>query len=156
LLQSLLWYYYCDIHFIQVEQASTLGGGMAEENCIATAAVFIVADLKKSTSWYVDHLGFFAADLDWNENPSFSIVRCEGAAIMLKQGKKKAMANRHHAPGEVVSDAYFWVRDLKKIKLNLDVGGTEIFAGPTKRSYGCTEIMVLDPDDYLICFGNCP
>jgi len=134
---------------------------MAEANCIATAAVFIVADLRKSTQWYIEHLGFVAAKLNWNENPTFSIVRCDGAAIMLKQGAKKALhnrhlANRHYTPGDVVSDAYIWVRDLKKIELLLKVGDTPIFAGPIKRAYGCTEIMVVDPDDYLICFGHCP
>ncbi|VAW22907.1 hypothetical protein MNBD_ALPHA11-1537 [hydrothermal vent metagenome] len=134
---------------------------MEVANCIATAAVFIVADLRKSTNWYIEQLGFVAAELNWDENPTFSIVRCEGAAIMLKQGGKKSLdnrqlANRHYTPGDVVSDVYFWVQDLKKIELSLKVGNTPIFAGPIKRSYGCTEIMVVDPDDYLICFGRCP
>ena len=129
---------------------------MAEANCIATAAVFIVADLKKSTEWYIERLGFVAAKLDWGERPAFSVIRCDGASIMLKQGDKKSLANRHYTPGDVVADAYFWVRDLKKIELLLKVGDTPIFAGPVKRAYGCTEIMVIDPDDYLICFGRCP
>jgi len=129
---------------------------MAVANCIATAAVFIVADLKKSTQWYIEQLSFVAAELNWDENPTFSIVRWEGAAIMLKQGGKKSLANRHYTPGDVVSDVYFWVRDLKKTELSLKVGNTPIFAGPIKRAYGCTEIMVVDPDDYLICFGHCP
>ncbi len=129
---------------------------MAEANCIATAAVFIVADLQRSTKWYTEHLDFVAAELDWDERPTFTIVRCEGAAVMLKEGQKKSLANRHYTPGEVVSDAYFWVRDLSRLELALKVGGTPIFAGPTRRAYGCTEIMVVDPDDYLICFGHCP
>ncbi len=132
------------------------GGNMNSNNLIATAAVLIVSDLRVSTDWYVEHLDFSAAKLDWNEKPTFSLVEREGAAIMLKQGVQKRVANRHLTPGSVVFDAFIWVRDLRKIEMLLKVTGTPLFAGPTKRAYGCTEIMVLDPDDYLICFGYCP
>ncbi len=129
---------------------------MGESDYIATAAVFIVSDLKKSTQWYVDKLGFVAAELDWNETPALSVLRFGEAAIMLRQGNRKPLANRHHMPGEVIGDVYFWVRDLKEIELALQVGGVPVFAGPTRRAYGCIELMVTDPDDYLICFGKCP
>ena len=129
---------------------------MSNGNLIATAAVLIVSDLWVSTEWYVSHLGFTAAKLDWNEQPTFSLVEREGAAIMLKQSTQKRVANRHLTPGDVVFDAFVWVRNLRKIEMQLKETETPLFAGPTKRAYGCTEIMVLDPDDYLICFGYCP
>ncbi len=129
---------------------------MGNNNCIATAAVFIVQDLRRSTEWYTSQLDFQAAKLDWSERPTMSLVEREGAAIMLKQGKERGVANRHRTPGDVICDAYIWVRDLKKIELMLSVAGTPLFSGPVKRVYGCTEIMVVDPDDYLICFGYCP
>ncbi len=127
-----------------------------KHNCIATAAAFIVRDLEISVKWYTEHLNFNSAKLDWSENPTFCIVECEGAAIMLKQGESIGRANRHHTPGFAMFDAYIWVRDLEKLALTLKVCGTPVFAGPTKRAYGCTELMFVDPDDYLICFGYCP
>ncbi len=126
------------------------------KNCIATAAAFVVADLERSVKWYTEQLNFTSARLDWSEHPTFSIVELEGAAIMLKEGEKARVANRHHTPGEAMFDAYIWVRDLDKLALTIKVCGTPVFAGPTKRTYGCTELMVVDPDDYLICFGHCP
>ena len=129
---------------------------MSRANLIATAAVLVVADLKRATDWYTNQLDFTAAKLDWGEHPTFSLVEREGAAIMLKLGKERGKANRHLTPGDIICDAFIWVHDLDKLGLMLKVGGTPIFAGPLKRAYGCTEIMVLDPDDYLICFGYCP
>ena len=129
---------------------------MGAANLIATAAVLVVTDLKRSTDWYTNQLDFTAAKLDWDEKPNFSLVEREGAAIMLKLGQEKRVANRHCTPGDVICDVFIWVRDLKKIELSLKVAGTPIFAGPMQRAYGCTEIMVVDPDDYLICFGYCP
>ena len=125
-------------------------------NCIATAAAFVVADLGRSVKWYTEQLNFTSARLDWSEHPTFCIVEFEGAAIMLKEGETSGVANRHHTPGEAMFDAYIWVRDLDKLALTIKVCGTPVFAGPTRRSYGCTELMFVDPDDYLICFGHCP
>ena len=129
---------------------------MGATNFIATAAVLVVTDLKRSTDWYSNQLDFTAAKLDWDEQPNFSLVEREGAAIMLKLGPEKAIANRHRTPGDVICDVFIWVRDLKKVELSLKVAGTPIFAGPMQRAYGCTEVMVVDPDDYLISFGYCP
>lgn len=128
---------------------------MPRANLIATAAVLVVSDLKRATDWYTNQLDFSAAKLDWGEEPTFSLVEREGAAIMLKLGQERGKANRHLTPGDVICDAFIWVHDLAKIELTLKVAGTPIFAGPMKRAYGCTEIMVVDPDDYLICFGYC-
>ncbi|MCF6303115.1 MAG: hypothetical protein L3J13_07945 [Devosiaceae bacterium] len=129
---------------------------MTNVNLIATAAVLVVSDLKRATDWYTNQLDFRAAKLDWGEEPNFSLVEREGGSIMLKLAPKSGTANRHLTPGAVICDAFIWVRDLQKIELMLNVAGTPIFAGPMKRAYGCTEIMVVDPDDYLICFGYCP
>jgi len=129
---------------------------MPDTNYIATAAVFIVKDLARSVAWYTERLDFQAAKLDWNENPAFAIVERDGAAIMLKQGNTPGTANRRLTPGDIIFDAYIWVRDLKKLELALKISDTQVFAGPTRRVYGCTEIMVADPDDYLVCFGHCP
>ena len=129
---------------------------MPRANLIATAGVLVVRDLKRATDWYTTQLDFTAAKLDWSEQPTFSLVEREGAAIMLKSAEKSGVANRHLTPGDVICDVFIWVQDLKKLELMLNVAGTPIFAGPMTRGYGCTEIMVVDPDDYLICFGYCP
>lgn len=125
-------------------------------NLIATAAVFVVSDLRRSVDWYSQRLEFHAADLNWDESPTFCIVERQGAVIMLKQAPTPGTANRHLTPGLALFDAYVWVRDLAKMELAIKVSGTPLFAGPVKRAYGCTEIMVEDPDGYLICFGYCP
>ncbi len=125
-------------------------------NMIATAAVFVVADLRRSVEWYSSRLEFHAAEINWDEKPTFCIVEREGAAIMLKQAPRAGTANRHLTPGLALFDVYIWVRDLSRLELAIKVGGAPLYAGPVKRTYGCTEIMVEDPDGFLICFGHCP
>ena len=123
---------------------------------IDTAAVLIVSDLKRSWAWYRDRLGFEVSDLDWSVNPRFCIAEKEGASVMLRQGDRAGTPNRHLVPEPPIWDAYVWVRDIDKLAEALKSRKTPIHSGPVKMPHGCTELTVVDPDDFLIGFGYCP
>lgn len=127
----------------------------AKPNLLAAAPTLLVADLKAAADWYAEALGFTCA-IDWSVNPTFAIVKREGASIMLKEAASRGKANRRHVPALPLFDAYVWVRDIKKLADELHGRGTHVEFGPVTREYGCTEIGVVDPDDHLITFGYCP
>lgn len=122
---------------------------------VGTGAVFVTADLRGAVEWYAEKLGF-ACNVDWSVNPTFAIVECEGAAIMLKQGEKASPPLRRLTPGLALFDAYFWVSDIAALHAQLKAAGAPIVEGPVKRAYGCTEIAVEDPDGRRLQFGHCP
>ena len=77
---------------------------------------------------------------------------------MLKQGdcpedQSASAPNRDRVGG--LWDVYIWVQDLKPILQHFEAHGVA-YSEPEEMSYGCTEIVVTDPDGYLICFGFCP
>lgn len=126
-------------------------------NLISCAAVFIVSDIQSSVAFYRDQLGF-KIDQIWGEPPSFAIAESPNASIMLKQGNDparpaKPAPNTDRVGG--VWDVYVWVRNLDQICADLNDRGTQ-YSGPDAQPYDCTEIVVTDPDGYLICFGFCP
>lgn len=127
------------------------------DSLISCAAVLVVRDIHQSVAFYRDRLGFGVAEI-WGDPPSFAIADTPRASIMLKQvnggdGSKNPVPNKTRVGG--LWDAYIWVRDLKPVTDHLAATGTE-HSVPEEMSYGCTEIVVTDPDGYLICFGYCP
>ncbi|MCB1518619.1 MAG: hypothetical protein KDJ19_13520 [Hyphomicrobiaceae bacterium] len=125
-------------------------------NIIATAASLVVRDLKRSVDWYHERLEFDVPELDWDAKPRMCVIERDGGLLWLNEGNKPGPTNRHAQPGSNIFDAYFWIRDIKKLQLSIKVGGTPLFAGPVTRRYGAVELMVVDPDDHLLCFAQYP
>lgn len=125
-----------------------------DSNVLAGATSLVVVDLKSSVEWYQSCLEFKAQDLDWTANPTMCLLERGNGILLLNEVPARAKANRHFKPGSSICDAYFWVEDLQKLELAVKVSGNRLYAGPTKRSYGTIELMVVDPNDYLICFGQ--
>ena len=127
------------------------------ESLISCAAVLVVEDIHRSVAFYRDRLGFLVEQI-WDEPPSFAIADTPRASIMLKQADcaddtSIAVPNTTRVGG--LWDVYIWIKDLKSITDHLAATETD-YSPPEEMSYGCTEIVVTDPDGYLICFGYCP
>lgn len=127
---------------------------ISASNILAGATSLVVLDLKKSVEWYQSCLEFKAQDLDWDTKPSMCLLERGNGILLLNEAPNKPKANRHFKPGSSLCDAYFWIEDLGKLELAIKVSGHRLYAGPTKRSYGTIELMIVDPADYLICFGQ--
>ena len=124
---------------------------------ISCAGVLVVQDIHRSVAFYRDQLGFEIAEI-WGDPPSFAIADTPRASIMLKQaasdaGPDIARPNTTRVGG--LWDIYIWVQDLPPIIAHLAATNTP-HTVPEEMPYGCTEIVVTDPDGYLICFGYCP
>ena len=129
---------------------------MSRSHYIDTAAVLIVAQIRPSAEWYQNGLGFDIGNPDWAQNPKFIIAQNEGAAVMLREGKISRPPNRELVGDPPIWDVYIWVRDIEEIENQLKARKTPIHSGPERMPHGCTELTVLDPDGYKICFGYCP
>jgi len=127
------------------------------DQLISCAAVLVVTDIHRSVAFYRDRLGFAIAQI-WGEPPSFAIADTPRASIMLKQAdcdqdQPVATPNSNRVGG--LWDVYIWVTDLQPILDHLAKTGTD--HTPLENTpYECTEVVVTDPDGYLICFGYCP
>ncbi|MEM7329944.1 MAG: VOC family protein [Pseudomonadota bacterium] len=127
------------------------------KHLISCAGVLVVQDIHRSVAFYRDRLGFDIAEI-WGDPPSFAIADTPRASIMLKQaagdaGSEVAVPNATRVGG--LWDIYIWVQDLAPIIAHLDATKTP-HSAPEEMPHGCTEIVVTDPDGYLICFGYCP
>lgn len=127
------------------------------DQLISCAAVLVVTDIHQSVAFYRDKLGFAVAQI-WGEPPSFAIADSPRASIMLKQAdgdpdQPAVMPNSKRVGG--LWDVYIWVTDLQSILDQLAKTGTD-HSPPESTPYECTEVVVTDPDGYLICFGYCP
>ncbi len=129
--------------------------GQKPHNLISGAAVFVVADIHRSVEFYRDQLGFQIETIH-GDPPSFAIADSPYASIMLKQAATEGNAgvpNNQLIGG--LWDAYIWVRNLDLVMADLDRRKT-LYSDPEGMPYGCTEIVVTDPDGFRICFGYCP
>ncbi|MEL7108934.1 MAG: VOC family protein [Pseudomonadota bacterium] len=127
------------------------------EQLISCAAILVVTDIHRSVAFYRDKLGFEVAQI-WGDPPSFAIADTPRASIMLKQADCDEDGGGPTPNATRVGglwDTYIWVKDLQAILDLLATTGAK-HSDPEVTPYGCTEIVVTDPDGYLICFGYCP
>ncbi len=127
------------------------------DHLISCAAVLVVSDIHRAAAFYKEKLGFNIAEI-WGDPPSFAIADTPRASIMLKQGptdqSKSLLAPNSKRVGGLW-DVYIWVTDLAPL-LERFADTVVSHAQPEVAPHGCTEIVVTDPDGYLICFGYCP
>ena len=106
-------------------------------------AILSVADMNVSKAFYVDILGFEAAE--WGTD-DFTSVNRENAGIYLCRG---AQGN----PG-----MWIWVGfdgDIFKLHDELKAKGVKIKLPPTNYSWAM-EMQIMDPDGHVLRFGTDP
>lgn len=117
----------------------------------ATTPCLIVSDLNRSIAFYRDMLGFREPAV-WGEPPSFGMLHRDGFDLMLTL---TANAERVRPNGAIgVWDFYIKVEDADLEAEALRAAGVVLAREPEETEYGMTEIEVVDPDGYRICFGS--
>lgn len=116
---------------------------------LSTTPLFVVADLQRAIDFYTQKLGFTDPSA-WGEPPCFGMLNRDGFDLMFSV----AEAPDHVRPNgpDGVWDAYIRVTDLAAETAALRMAGVAVAKGPTETFYGMTEIEVIDPDGYRICF----
>ena len=121
---------------------------------IGSSPLFHVRDLFKSLDYYCDVLGFTRPRL-WGEPPGFAMPFRDGYIIMLAMVEElKEIPTNHKLTGGW--DAYFWVTGgVETLFEEFKSNGAIIHYEPQhKEYYGHLEFAVLDPDGYLLAFGE--
>lgn len=117
----------------------------------ATAPLFIVADLARSTAFYCDKLGFRDPSA-WGEPPCFAMMHRDEFDLMLGLATPESPVRPNGPSG--MWDVYIKVGDIAAEIEALKGEGVPLAAGPRLTFYNITEIEVIDPDGHRICIGQ--
>jgi len=117
------------------------------------ATMLLVRDLAAAVAYYRDALGFTNIRL-YGEPPDFGMLSRNVFHVMLKQiaDDSRIVPRPTVEPG--LWDIYYWVDDVETLFRELRDRGAKIAYEPCDQFYGCREFAVLDPNGYLIGFGQ--
>lgn len=121
---------------------------------LQAAPYFLVEDVFATAEYYRDTFGFEITGF-YGEPPSFTIMRRDGVAVMLKQ---RPGATRQRSTNETPgadSDAYFWVSDAVALAKELRERGATFLTEPTDQQiYNGRDFQVRDCDQRILNFGQ--
>ena len=118
---------------------------------ISAAPTFLVSDVETTAAWYEQHLGFKAAFFPKTPPYVYAGLARDGVEIMLLrlEGYRKPTVSRPAGNWDAyvrikgVREFYDSVRHTTPIKMEL-----------VKQRYGDTEFEVMDPNGYVLVFGE--
>jgi catechol 2,3-dioxygenase-like lactoylglutathione lyase family enzyme len=120
----------------------------------------LVSDIGASTEFWCDRLGFAIAYRRPEEAFTY-LERPEGAQIMLTERSGKwetAPLERPYGRGAMFQ---VYVASIDPVRQSLEAAGWPLYAGPREvwrevgdRQSGQREILVLDPDGYLVMVAD--
>lgn len=110
--------------------------------------VLAVADVDKSTDFFVNGLGFSHAGT-WKDDDgvsNFAIVVLDGITVGLNVGQSKGSGGPW--------SAYFYVEDIDTYAAQVTGNGVKPIRDVMNRFYGCRDFDLEDLDGNLLCFGQ--
>lgn len=126
---------------------------MKSSKILASAAVFLVADVIKAANYYKEVLGF-NYDRLWGEPPDFCMVWRDSSCIMLSQSPDKTAIRSNTSIVWAIWDAYFWVDEVDALFQEFKNKEVIVFYEPFVKPYGVKEFVVKDLDGYQLAFGQ--
>ena len=123
-------------------------------------AEFYVTDFEKSINFYVDIIGFKVEYT--RENTDFAFLSYNGSQIMIQELKsnEKEEEKMEYSFGRGINfqidtkSVQEIIDSLKKNNYPLKRGIKDSWYKADDVSYGCREILVQDPDGYLLRFSE--
>jgi hypothetical protein len=118
---------------------------------VSSAPTFLVNDVAMTAQWYEHNLGFTASFFPKTPPYVYGSLQRDGVEIMLlrQEGYRKPEITR---PGGVW-DAYIRMQGLVEFCNELRAR-VPLKSDLTKRPYGDTEFEVMDPNGYVLVFGE--
>ena len=126
--------------------------GTFPPNGFSTAPELVVKDIRRSTAFYKDGLGFPHV-AQFFDPPRYAIARREGAIVHFTLAEGTPIPPSNRTAGEIW-DAYVEVVGVDVLAQELRSRGVKLQRGPEDTFYGAREIEVVDPDGYHIAFGE--
>jgi catechol 2,3-dioxygenase-like lactoylglutathione lyase family enzyme len=120
---------------------------------------FTVPDLVRTGEYYRDVLGFQIAGYWDGEQvtfspetpPVFAIVRRDSVEVFFSRADQSEVRSR---PTGGAPDVYLRVIGIDALAEELRARGAEILDGPEDRVYGQRELVVMDCNGLILCFGK--
>jgi len=119
-----------------------------------------VADFKKSLHFYVDILGF---KVEYQrQNPNFAFLSYQGSQLMIQElqvGEKQAEKLEYPFGRGInfqieTDNVQIIINSLSKHNYSLKKGMKDSWYRENNILHGCREILVTDPDGYLLRFSE--
>ena len=123
-------------------------------------AEFYVTDFARSLKFYVDTIGF---KVEYQrKNPKFAFLSYNGSQIMIQEliPGEKEVEKLEYPFGRGINfqidckSVQKIIYDLNKNKYPLKRGIKDSWYEAGNKSFGCREVLVLDPDGYLLRFSE--
>lgn len=113
--------------------------------------LLLVSDIEESRDFYRDGLGFRMAQ-QWapEGHLAWCLLRLGGAAVMLQQACEEDPPANTWGRGLTL---YIQCDNATAVYRELCTRGVDA-TPPTAVFYGMTQVLVIDPDGYSICFQN--
>jgi catechol 2,3-dioxygenase-like lactoylglutathione lyase family enzyme len=123
-------------------------------------AEFAITDFSKSLNFYVDIIGF---KIEYQrQGPNFAFLSYNGSQIMIQELRpgEKEEEKLEYPFGRGINfqidtkNVQTIINSLEKNNYPLKRGIKDSWYVAGKKSFGCREILVLDPDGYLLRFSE--
>lgn len=122
------------------------------------APYFVVEDVVTTANFYRDKLDF-DYERFWGEPPCFTILRRQGAMIMLRQLSTPGYMRHNQVPEkdkdeDFTWDAYLWIDDADALYAKCQANGVKIVRPICDQEYNMREFDIEDCNGFRLCFGH--
>lgn len=118
-----------------------------KDNFSHSATVFPVQDIQKSIEFYTQKLGF-EMSFNWEEPISYAVLKKGSVNLHLTKKEDDFIPSKRHCA------LYVFVHDVDEIYQRCVNQKISIGNVPKMRDYKMKDFDIIDPDGYIITFGN--
>jgi catechol 2,3-dioxygenase-like lactoylglutathione lyase family enzyme len=117
------------------------------------ATVLLVEDVRRSTDYYRDKLGF-EVDLYDRMPKHYGYGRRDACSVHFAHWDGVGPRPNNAVVPPDMFDLYVYVDDVDALYAELAERGAEIHGAPELQGYGMYDFRVSDPDGYVLAFGG--
>jgi len=117
--------------------------------------VFLVGDVARTMRWYTEVLGFQADPFPESPPHQFAILRRDSVEIFLQQLEGYVKPERYRERSGGVWDVYLRMQGVAELFRSLsNRSDVAILEPPHRQPYGQTELVIRDPNGYVLVFAE--